>query len=71
MIRIFTASRTVGKRIQKIRLEKGLTQEKLALEAGLNRAYVGYIERGERNPSLETIQKISRVLKVSPKDLLP
>jgi len=71
VIRIFTASRTVGKRIQKIRLEKGLTQEKLALEAGLNRAYVGYIERGERNPSLETIQKISRVLKVSPKDLLP
>ena len=54
----------LGIRINQIRTDRGLTQEKLALEAGLNRAYVGYIERGERNPSIETISKIARVLKI-------
>ncbi len=45
-------------------MEKGITQEKLALDAGLNRAYVGYIERGERNPSTDTLAKIAKALKV-------
>jgi transcriptional regulator with XRE-family HTH domain len=55
----------LGKRIGLIRKEKGLSQEKLALEAGLNRAYIGYIERGERNPSIDTVEKIAKVLDVS------
>lgn len=55
----------LGKRINQLRVEKKLTQEKLALEAGLNRAYIGYIERGERNPSIETVEKIAKVLGVS------
>jgi len=46
-----------------------MTQEELALEAGLNRAYIGYIERGERNPSTETVAKIAKVLKVSLNEL--
>lgn len=41
-----------------------LSQENLAYEAELNRAYVGYIERGERHPSIETVNKIAKVLKV-------
>ena len=48
----------VGKMIREIRREKNITQEKLALDANLNRAYIGYIERGERHPSIETIYKI-------------
>jgi transcriptional regulator with XRE-family HTH domain len=57
-------SKSVGKRLGHLRSARNLTQEKLALEAGLNRAYIGYIERGERNPSIETMAKIAKVLKV-------
>ncbi|MBI1863844.1 helix-turn-helix transcriptional regulator, partial [Candidatus Woesebacteria bacterium] len=34
------------------------------------RAYIGYIERGERNPSTDTVVKIAKALKVSPKELI-
>lgn len=50
--------------IRELRKEKQITQERLALEANLNRAYVGYIERGERKPSVETLEKLAKVLKV-------
>ena len=62
---ITSVSKKLGKKINRLRIEKQLTQEELALEAGLNRAYIGYIERGERNPSTETASKIAKVLKVS------
>ena len=54
----------VGKRLSELRLSKKITQEKLALDAGLNRAYIGYIERGERNPSIETMARIAKALKI-------
>jgi len=54
----------VGKNIRQIRREKDVSQEKLAFEAELNRAYVGYIERGERHPSIETVYKISIALDI-------
>lgn len=54
----------VGKKIAEIRKKRDVTQEELAAMAKLNRAYVGYIERGERNPSIQTIEKIADVLKV-------
>ena len=43
---------------------KGLTQEGLALKAGLTRQYVGMIERGERKPTLEASHSLARVLRV-------
>ena len=58
MIKVTTVSKKIGQRVRKIREEKGTTQEQLALDAGLNRAYIGYIERGERNPSTDTLVKI-------------
>lgn len=64
MIKVTGVSKKVGNNIKKIREKRDLTQEKLALEAGLNRAYIGYIERGERSPSIETVAKIAKVLKV-------
>lgn len=70
MVKITAVSKQIGINLRAIRERKGITQEELALEAGLNRAYVGYIERGERNPSTETLVKIAKALKVSPKDLL-
>lgn len=54
----------IADNIQRIRKQRGLTQEKLAFQAELNRAYTGYIERGERKPSVETLEKIAKALKV-------
>lgn len=62
--------KTIAKNIAKIRKEKGITQEALAYQAGLNRAYIGYIERGERKPTIETLEKIAKSLKISTKELL-
>lgn len=70
MVKVTAVSKTIGKNVREIREKKGITQERLAFEAGLNRAYIGYIERGERNPSTETLVKIAKALRISPKDLL-
>jgi transcriptional regulator with XRE-family HTH domain len=62
--------RVVGTNVKRLRLTSGLTQEKLALEAGLDLTYVGGIERGTRNPSLLVMVRIAKVLGVGPADLL-
>lgn len=54
-----------GKRIKTLRLERGLTQEKLADKCGLDMTYVGHIERGEQNSSLVVIEMLSKGLGVS------
>ena len=60
----------VGKRIRELRLKKGISQEALADEAGVHRTYMGSVERGERNISLENIVRIARALQVVPSELL-
>lgn len=59
-----------GERVRVLRQARGLSQEALALAAGLDRTYIGGVERGERNISLLNIQKIAQALGVSPADLL-
>ena len=59
-----------GARVRELRLARGLSQEALAYEAGLDRTYVGGVERGERNISLVNIAKIADALQVHAKDLL-
>jgi transcriptional regulator with XRE-family HTH domain len=56
--------------IKTIRLEKGLAQERLALEAGVDRTLVSKIERQIANPSLEILVKLALTLKVSVTSLL-
>jgi transcriptional regulator with XRE-family HTH domain len=58
-----------GNRLRELRNEKGLSQEALAFACGLDRTYIGGIERGERNPSLVNIHKIAEALGVSVKEL--
>lgn len=61
--------RAFGKRVRALRLEKGLSQEGLALTCNLDRTYIGGVERGERNVSLINIRKIATGLGVSLRDL--
>ena len=58
-----------GAKIRNIRIERGLSQEKLAFLAGLHRTYIGAIERGERNVSSRNIEKIAKTLKVDLEEL--
>jgi len=52
----------VGERIRAYRKSSGLTQEKLAEKAELHHTYIGQLERGEKNATLETIEKIAAAL---------
>ena len=60
----------IAEKIRRIRKERNISQEELAFKAGLNRAYVGYIERGERKPSVDTLAKLARALKVKLSEFL-
>ena len=51
------------------RKKLAVSQEELGFRTGLDRTYISGIERGERNPSLKNIYKISRALKIKVKDL--
>ncbi|MBW8130567.1 MULTISPECIES: helix-turn-helix domain-containing protein [Pseudomonas] len=63
--------RTVfGLRLIEVRKAKGWSQERLALESGLARSYLGGVERGQRNIALLNIYKLAEALAVSPGSLL-
>lgn len=60
----------VGENIRFLRKKRGLTQEELAERTNLQQAYIGGVERGERNISMLTLQKIAVGLEVSPEKVL-
>ncbi len=60
-----------GMKLRETRKKKGISQEKLAELAGLHRTYISSVERGERNVTIETIQKCAEALGVSMAKLMP
>lgn len=61
--------KTIGDRIRSLRKVQGLTQEKLAERAEIDRSHMGFIEQGRRQPTLATLHKIANVLGISLEDL--
>lgn len=56
--------RQLGMRIRYLRTRKKLSQEDLALEAGINKNYLSDLERGNRNPTVEVLNKIAQALEI-------
>ena len=63
-------NKKVGSNIRAFREKKGWTQEQLALETGLHRAYIGQIERGEKNIGIINLEKIAKALNITASSLL-
>lgn len=59
-----------GRRLAALRKERGWSQERLALESGLARSYLGGVERGQQNIAVLNILRLARTLKCDPGELL-
>lgn len=60
-----------GRNLRTIRKSRGFSQERLAYDAGIDRSYVGKIERGMVNVTIEKIYVFAELLQCSPKELIP
>lgn len=65
-----TQKLALSNNIKRIRKEKGISQEKLALKADVDRSYMSEVERNLANPSIEALVKIGNALDVNPSELL-
>ncbi len=60
-----------GQRLRQVRLRQEISQEKLGELAGLHRTFVSMVERGERNVTLATVEKLATALQCRMADLMP
>jgi len=65
-----TLGETVANNVRRARKERGLTQEELADRVGINRNYVGMIERRENSPTIDMIERLAKALDIDPASLL-
>jgi len=65
-----TARQRFARNLKAWRLEKKISQEALADQAGLHRTYIGSVERGERNVSIDTMDRLAAAVGVDVLDLL-
>jgi transcriptional regulator with XRE-family HTH domain len=64
------ATAIVAWNLRRLRVKRDLSQEALAVDAGVDRSYVGRIERGVENPTVETLDRLAKALEVPPAELL-
>lgn len=60
----------LGQAIRDLRAEQNLSQERLSLDSGVHRNYIGGIERAERQPTLTTIETLAQTLDIRPSELI-
>ncbi|KKB86089.1 hypothetical protein VW29_04195 [Devosia limi DSM 17137] len=65
-----TLIETFGRNVRQARKDKGWTQEQLAFEAGVKRAYLSEVENGQRNVSLDVVEKLAKALGAEPGALM-
>ncbi len=63
------AHKRFGQRLKILRKEQGMTQEDLAFKVGVDRSYMGFIERGEKNVTLKRLVDIAKAFRVSLSEL--
>jgi transcriptional regulator with XRE-family HTH domain len=68
--RNLSARKTFASNVRRVRLRLGLTQEELADRSGLHRTYVGSVERGERNISIDNMERLASALDAEVEELL-
>jgi len=61
--------KSIGKKVRRSRKQRNLTQERLAEMIGVSTTYIGFIEQGQRIPSIKTADKLARVLGIKLSDL--
>lgn len=59
----------VGRNIRRIRVDQKISQERLAFDSGVDRSYLGGIERGEENPTVDVLDRIAEILAVELQEL--
>jgi transcriptional regulator with XRE-family HTH domain len=65
------SKKQIADRLKRARLESNLTQDELSEKAGLSTNYYARIERAEVKPSIETLEKLVKALKLKSSDILP
>ena len=64
-----SSKQKLGKKVRFLRTSKAWSQERLGEHSGLDRTYISDIKRGVRNPSLKSLEKLSKALKIKVSDL--
>lgn len=59
-----------GQILRELRIEKGISQEDLGFKSGYHRTYISLLERGQKNPSLQTIFRLAKALEISPSEII-
>ncbi len=60
----------VGINVRRLRVERGISQERLAFDSGVDRSYLGGVERGEENPTIDILDRIAATLSVHISELV-
>jgi transcriptional regulator with XRE-family HTH domain len=67
---LLTIEKAFGQVLRKIRKDKHINQEKLAIDSDLDRSFISQLEHGRKQPSLTTIFQLSKALDISPSKMI-